>query len=71
MATEPAAARLSPAGQRVLAAFLAGRLPAGQLHAQLLRAEGRELAPPPLPEDTGSLPVPARLEPLPVALHVA
>ena len=30
--------RLSPAEQRVLACFLAGRLPAGQVHQELARA---------------------------------
>jgi hypothetical protein len=30
--------RLSPAEQRVLASFLSGRLPAGQVHAELARA---------------------------------
>jgi hypothetical protein len=51
---------LSPAGQRVLAAFLAGRLPAGMLHAELLRAECAPPAPPRLvlPADTASIPVP-------------
>jgi len=32
--------RLSQAEQRVLQCFLAGRLPAGQLHAELARARG-------------------------------
>ena len=68
MATTPAAAGLSPAGQRALAAFLAGRLPAGQLHAELLRTEGHAPAPPPpLHADTASIRVP----PLPPALRVA
>jgi hypothetical protein len=54
--------RLTPAGQRVLASFLAGRLPAGQLHAELLRTEGHAPAPPPpLPTDTATLPVPRAL----------
>jgi hypothetical protein len=30
--------RLSPAEQRVLSCFLAGRLPAGQVHAELAQA---------------------------------
>ncbi len=38
---------LSPAQQRVLDSFLSGRLPAGQLHAQLRRASGVSAAPPP------------------------
>jgi hypothetical protein len=37
--------RLSPAEQRVLACFLAGRLPAGQVHAEL--AQARAAAQPP------------------------
>jgi hypothetical protein len=49
---------LSPAQQRVLDSFLAGRLPAGQLHAQLRRASGASAPPPPLPADTASIPVP-------------
>jgi hypothetical protein len=58
MQATSAAGHLSPAGQRALAAFLAGRLPAGQLHAELLRTEGRAPAPPPpLPADTATLPV--------------
>jgi hypothetical protein len=36
--------RLTAAEQRVLASFLAGRLPAGQLHAELLRAREVRLA---------------------------
>jgi hypothetical protein len=49
---------LSPAERRVLDSFLAGRLPAGQLHAQLRRASGMSAPPPPLPDDTASIPVP-------------
>ena len=38
-------------------------LPAGQLHAELLRTEGhRPAAPPPLPADTATLPVPRALQ---------
>jgi hypothetical protein len=33
-----AADRLSPGERRALASFLSGRLPAGQLHAELCRA---------------------------------
>jgi hypothetical protein len=33
-----ASARLSQGEQRALASFLAGRMPAGQLHAELCRA---------------------------------
>jgi hypothetical protein len=49
---------LSHAEQRVLDSFLSGRLPAGQVHAELCRAGGVSAAPPPLPEDTASIPVP-------------
>jgi hypothetical protein len=52
---------LNPAQQMALTAFLAGRLPAGQLHAELCRA--REQVPAP----TGAEPAP-----LPgAALHAA
>ena len=54
---------LNPAQQMALAAFLAGRLPAGQLHAELCRA--REQVP--APEAMGAEPAP-----LPgAALHAA
>jgi hypothetical protein len=36
--------RLSQGEQRVLDSFYVGRLPAGQLHAELCRARERELA---------------------------
>jgi hypothetical protein len=36
--------RLSQGEQRVLDSFYAGRLPAGQLHAELCRARDAELA---------------------------
>jgi hypothetical protein len=36
--------RLSPGEQRALASFLAGRLPAGQLHGELCRAREAALA---------------------------
>ena len=49
---------LNPAQRRVLDSFLSGRLPAGQLHAQLRRASGTSAPPPPLPHDTASIPVP-------------
>lgn len=63
MSATSAAGSLSPEGQRALAAFLAGRLPAGQLHAELLRTEGhRPAGPPPLPVDTATLPVPRALQ---------
>jgi hypothetical protein len=38
--------RLSPAEQRVLACFLAGRLPAGQIHTELAQARAAAQAPP-------------------------
>ena len=38
------AARLSQGEQRALASFLAGRLPAGQLHSELCRAREEALA---------------------------
>ena len=38
--------RLSQGEQRALAAFLAGRLPAGQLHAELARNREVALTPP-------------------------
>jgi hypothetical protein len=39
--------RLSPAEQRVLACFLAGRLPAGQVHTELAQARAASRAPAP------------------------
>ncbi|MET0206957.1 MAG: hypothetical protein ABW228_07245 [Thermoleophilaceae bacterium] len=63
MSAMSTAGSLSPEGRRALAAFLAGRLPAGQLHAELLRTEGHApAAPPPLPADTATLPVPRALQ---------
>jgi hypothetical protein len=56
----PLELRLNPAEQRALAAFFAGRLPAGQVHAELCRASTVEAPVPPLPDDTASIPVPAR-----------
>ena len=50
-------ARLSQGEQRALASFYAGRLPAGQLHAELCRA--REAAAEPAPETAPGLPAPA------------
>jgi hypothetical protein len=50
---------LSSAERRVLESFLAGRLPAGQLHAQLCRAAGVSAPPPAVPDDTASIPVPS------------
>jgi hypothetical protein len=41
---QASASRLSPGEQRALASFLAGRLPAGQLHAELCRAREAALA---------------------------
>jgi hypothetical protein len=49
--------RLSAAEQRVLSSFIAGRLPAGQVHAELERAR---MAPPPAPVALPAVaPVPA------------
>jgi hypothetical protein len=49
--------RLSPAEQRVLSSFIAGRLPAGQVHAELERAR---TAPPSAPAAAPAVaPVPA------------
>jgi hypothetical protein len=49
--------RLSIAEQRVLASFLAGRLPAGQVHAELERAQ---MAPAPAEQPVpAAQPVPA------------
>jgi hypothetical protein len=49
--------RLSLAEQRVLASFLSGRLPAGQVHAELERAR---MAPAPAAEPAPTVqPVPA------------
>jgi hypothetical protein len=65
MGRKPAPAvvhRLSLAEQRVLASFLSGRMPAGQVHAELERARltpapvSEPLAPAPAPTPT---PVPA------------
>jgi hypothetical protein len=53
-------APLSPAGRRAIDAFLAGRLPAGRLHEELVRAAtGKQPAPVlMLPADTAAIPVP-------------
>ena len=48
-----------PGRAAVLESFFAGRLPAGRLHAELCRAGGVSAAPPPLPADTASIPVPS------------
>lgn len=60
------AVQLSQGEQRALASFLAGRLPAGQLHAELCRAREEALAAaarePAAPEPAaadGAAPVPA------------
>jgi hypothetical protein len=62
-------ASLSQGEQRALASFYAGRLPAGQLHAELCRAREAALAaaaareapaePPLAPETAPALPAPA------------
>jgi hypothetical protein len=49
--------RLSPAEQRVLACFLSGRLPAGQVHAELARA--RQVAAQPQSETPAATGAPA------------
>jgi hypothetical protein len=49
--------RLSAAEQRVLSSFIAGRLPAGQVHAELERA--RTAPPPAEPAAPAVAPVPA------------
>lgn len=63
--------RLSQGEQRALAAFLAGRLPAGQLHGELCRHREAAIAkiaarqlPPPVPGEA-AIPAPA------AALHAA
>jgi hypothetical protein len=48
--------RLSPAEQRVLASFLAGRLPAGQVHTELAQARAGAHAP------TAAISQPARVQ---------
>ena len=58
--------RLSPAEQRVLACFLAGRLPAGQVHEALARARD-QLGHAPLTPD----PLPATPMPIEVQLSAA
>jgi hypothetical protein len=52
--------RLSPAEQRVLACFLAGRLPAGQVHAELAQARAAAQAPPPAVAQPAPIPATAR-----------
>jgi hypothetical protein len=62
-----ASGRLSQGEQRALAAFLAGRLPAGQLHAELCRGREGETAAVPL---TPAVPAPSP-PPVVVALSAA
>jgi hypothetical protein len=50
---------LSSAERRVLESFFSGRLPAGQVHAQLCRAADLRVPPPAVPDDTASIPVPS------------
>ena len=52
--------RLSPAEQRVLACFLAGRLPAGQVHTELVQARAAAHAPAPAVAQAAPVPVAAR-----------
>ncbi len=49
---------LSNAERRVLESFFTGRLPAGQVHAELARAGGVSAPPPAVPADTAVIPVP-------------
>jgi hypothetical protein len=57
--------RLSQGERRALASFLAGRLPAGQLHAELCRAREAALA---APEPSGApAAAPAAADGLPAA----
>ena len=51
---------LSPAEQRVLACFLAGRLPAGQVHTELAQARAGAHAPAPAVAQPAPIAVPAR-----------
>jgi hypothetical protein len=60
----PALTRLNPAEQRALSSFLAGRLPAGRLHEELLRArsmtlEGEAPMAPPLAAEPAGIHAPA------------
>jgi hypothetical protein len=56
----PVIQRLSPGEQRVLACFLAGRLPAGQVHAELAQARASAQAPAEAPAPaTVAAPAPA------------
>jgi hypothetical protein len=52
--------RLSPAEQRVLACFLAGRLPAGQVHTELAQARAGAQAPAPFVAQPAPITTPAR-----------
>ena len=51
--------RLSPAEQRVLACFLAGRLPAGQVHTELAQARAAAHAPAPFDNQPAPIAAPA------------
>jgi hypothetical protein len=51
--------RLSPAEQRVLACFLAGRLPAGQVHTELAQARAAAHTPAPLVAQPAPIGAPA------------
>jgi hypothetical protein len=70
-----ASVRLSQGEQRALASFLAGRMPAGQLHAELCRAREAALAAaaePEAPAEIGSAPPAEGASPAPAAaLHPA
>jgi hypothetical protein len=63
-------ARLTQGEQRALASFYAGRLPAGQLHAELCRAREAALAAAAAREAPADVPPPAPAVPAP-ALRAA
>jgi hypothetical protein len=63
-------ARLTQGEQRALASFYAGRLPAGQLHAELCRAREAALAAAAAREAPAEVPAPAPAVPAP-ALRAA
>jgi hypothetical protein len=62
--------RLTQGEQRALASFLAGRLPAGQLHTELCRAREAAVAPQPSAPSAPVAPDPAPVVPAP-ALRAA
>ena len=54
--------RLSAAEQRVLACFLAGRLPAGQVHEELARARAQLCDAPLTPAPRPATPMPIEVQ---------